>query len=323
MVNEIMDKIQIRTRIARMTRIGFVLLIGLLLWTSCTKARLYYQEQEMVRIYPDRSVYDLPALEYYFYATDGEETIRANSDNQGNFEGELTFGTYRVIATNTTTATNGSVAFTTDSYEQATVTVQPTEQTRALSTLNAQLSTIYSVVVEELPVRRGIQTYRPVPLLLTKQLELVFVLSGGLETEVKTIVGVLPGIYSSVYLATGLPTSEALTQSSTTAVRFDIAGQGDERETQVSLLGLRDPRYREVYVNNLDLTLAMNDDSEEAVTIDLSNELSDLLSLYQGVLPPESSVTIRLERNPVGGVDASIDGSISKWEVGGEVVVAY
>jgi hypothetical protein len=300
---------------------GFVLLIGLSLWTSCTKAHLYYYEREMVRIYPDRTVYALPALEYHFYATDGGETIRANSDNQGNFEGELPFGTYRVIATNTATATGGNVAFTTDSYEQVTVSTLPTEQTGALRTVNSGLSTVYSVVVEELNVRPGIQTYHPVPVLLTKHLELIFVLSGGLETEIKSIAGVLPGIYSSVYLATGLPTPEALSQSPTTVVRFVSTGQGDERKEHIFLFGLRDPEHGAVYTNSMELIVTMNDDSQETLNINLTHELSDLLSHYQGVLPPESSLTIRLEMTPAGIIGSGIDGSIRKWEVNGEEII--
>jgi hypothetical protein len=323
-----------------MTRImgmGFVLSAGLLLlWTSCTKAHLYYYERELVRIYPDRTVHALPALEYHFYSGT-QEPIRANSDNQGNFEGELLFGTYRVIATNTAAATNGSVAFSTSSYESATVTAQPTEQMRSqlstvnsqlsteqtrsqLSTLNSQLSTVYSVVVEELSVRHGMQPYRPTPVLLTKQLELVFTLSGGLETEIKSIAGVLPGVYSAVYLATGLPTPEAVTQSPNTAVRFNAVGQGTERKAEVSLLGLRNPEYGAAYTNSLELTLSMNDDSEEAVIIDLTQELSDIFALYQGVLPSEISVEIQLERSPTGGVEGTIGGSIKQWKVAGEEI---
>jgi hypothetical protein len=180
---------------------------------------------------------------------------------------------------------------------------------------------IYSVVVEELIVRPDVRTYRPTPVLLTKQLELIFVLSGGLETEVKTIAGVLPGVYLSVYLATGLPTPETLIQSPNTAVRFDAVGEGNERRAQISLLGLRDPRYREVYTNNLEFALSMNDDSEEAVTVDLTNELSDILSLYQGVLPQETSVVIRLERIPVDGTEGGITGSLIGWKVEGVEII--
>jgi hypothetical protein len=304
---------------------GFVLSTGLLLlWTSCTKAVFFHHERENVRIYPDRSVYALPALEYHFYSGT-QEPIRANSDNQGNFEGELLFDTYRVIATNTAAATGGNVVFSMDSYESATVSVESYDAASRsqLSTLNSQLSTVYSVVVPELAVKLDIQPYRPTPALLTKQLKLIFMLSGGLETEVKTITGILPGIYFSVYLSTGLPTSEATTQSPTTVVRFGIAGQGDEREAQLFLLGLRHPEYGAVYTNRLELTLGMNDGSEAPVSIDLTDELSDLLSQYQGVLPAESFVEIRLEKTPVGGVDGSIGGSISKWTVvSGEEKVA-
>jgi hypothetical protein len=300
-----------------MTRMGFVLLTGLLIWTSCTKATLHYygRDRGLVQIYPDRSVHALPALEYYFYSADVPETIRENSDGEGNFEGELPCTTYRTIATNTAAAVDGSVAFTTDSYESATVTALPTGQSyNQLSIVNSPLS-IYSVVVEELIVTPDVRTYRPVPVLLTKQLEFVFVLSGGLETEVKTIAGVLPGVYASVYLSTGLPTPESTAQSPATAVRFDIAGQGDERKAEVSLFGLRHPEYGAVYTNSLELTLTMNDDSEETVSVDLTKELSDILSQNQGVLPQKTSVVIRLDRVSVDEAGDGITGSLLGWKV--------
>jgi hypothetical protein len=157
--------------------------------------------------------------------------------------------------------------------------------------------------------------------LLTKQLELIFLLSGGLETEVKTITGLLSGIYSSVYLFTGLPTLEAVSKSPTTAVRFDIAGQGSERKAPIFLLGLCNPGYGTVYTNSLELTLAMNNGSGEAVSVDLTKNLSDILSQYQGVLPQKSSVVIRLEKTSVGGAGGGVMGSIAQWTVeNGEII---
>jgi hypothetical protein len=300
----------------------------------------------MVHIYPDRSVHALPALEYYFYDADGKEKFRFNSDDEGNFEGELLFGTYRVIAANTAAATDGNVVFAMNSYESATVsinngqwtndnagspapqatTVQPNSQlsivnsqlnTRSqLSIVNCQLS-IYSVVVPELTVMLNIPPYRPAPMLLTKRLELIFTLSDGLDAEVESIAGVLPGIYSSVYLATGLPTPEAVSQSPATAVRFDAVGKGDERRAQISLPGLGHPEYGAVYTNSLELTLAMNDGSGEALTVDLTKDLSDILSQNQGVLPQNTSVIIRLERASVSGTGGGITGSLLEWKVGG------
>jgi hypothetical protein len=64
----------------------------------------------------------------------------------------------------------------------------------------------------------------------------------------------------------------------------------------------------------------MNDSSEETVSIDLTNELSDIFALYQGVFPAKISVEIRLERTPAGGVDGGIGGSIQQWRVSGEEI---
>jgi hypothetical protein len=157
--------------------------------------------------------------------------------------------------------------------------------------------------------------------LLTKQLKLVFTLSDGLDAEVKSIAGVLPGIYSAVYLSTGLPTPEAAAQSLTTAVRFDIAAQGSERKAQIFLLGLCHPEYGTVYTNQLELTLTMNDGSVVDVVIDLTKDLSDILSQYRGVLPTESFVDIRLEKISVGGTGGGVMGSVTQWTAEGNEIV--
>jgi hypothetical protein len=100
------------------------------------------------------------------------------------------------------------------------------------------------------------------------------------------------------------------------AVRFDIAAQGSERKAEISLLGLRHPEYGAAYTNSLRLTLSMNNGSGEAVAIDLTKELSDLLSRYRGVLPTNSSMTIRLEKTSVGGIGGGVAGSIAQWTSG-------
>jgi hypothetical protein len=281
----------------------------------------------MVQIYPKHSDHEsLPILDYYFYSTDQEKNFfRLDSDTLGNFEGKIPDGTYRVIATNTAAATDGNVVFDhINSYDEATVSVDSSQLTvdsddaasrSPLSTVNSQLSTVYSVVVEELVATSDIQPYRPKPMVLTKRLELDFTLEDGLDAEVKSITGVLPGVYAAVYLATGLPTPEATAQSPTTAVRFEVVGEGNKRKAQIDLFGLCDPKFGAVYTNILELTLN-TDNGSEVVTIDLTEELSRVLSKYGGFLPQKISADIKLKRDStaVGGIKGSIAGWLSEGE---------
>jgi hypothetical protein len=300
------------------------------MWTSCTKGVLRYPEMSMVQIYPELSDKQaLPTLDYYFYSTD-QDFFRLSSNALGYFEGNIPYGTYRVIATNTA-ANEGNVVFNNiRNYDEATVSVDSSQLTvdsddaasrssrstvnSQLSTVNSQRSTVYSVFVKELVATSNTQPYCPPTKVLTKRLELDFTLEDGLETEVKSITGVLPGVYSAVYLATGLPTTEATNQSPNTAVRFDVVGKGNKRKAQIGLFGLRDPERGTVYTNILELTLN-TDNGYELVTIDLTEELSRILSKYGGSLPQEISADIKL--TAVG----PIQGSITGWESGGGDII--
>jgi hypothetical protein len=259
----------------------------------------------MVRIFPDRSVHALPKLEYNFY---GANTyLLRGSDDEGKFEGKLPPDVYRVLATNADAA---GVTFSgMESFDLATVT---------MDNVNSQLSTLYSVAIEQLEVSDyGNILREPSPVLLTKQLVFVFTLVDGLDTEVASMSGSLPGVYPSLRLSTGLPSPESVTQSLSTSVRFKVVEQGVQRSVQIGLFGLRDPENGLVYTNDLALTLALNDGGEEETTIPLTNTLSEIISGNGGVLPSLVYVSIELKTSAVTG----ITGSITAWGDGEEETI--
>jgi hypothetical protein len=159
---------------------------------------------------------------------------------------------------------------------------------------------------------------RPSPELLTRRLVLVFTFAGGLETEVVSLTGVLPGVFPSVLLSTGLPDTESVDRSTGTAVRFGVSGQGAQRTARVGLFGLRDPQEGQAYTNTLALTLAMNDGRQEKVTVDLTGTLSEIISGNQGLFPPLVYMIMGLKKAEAGkdppGV-GGISGSITSWGI--------
>jgi hypothetical protein len=255
-----------------------------------------------VQIYPDRSHHALPKLEYRFYSED--TCLVRESDDEGNFEGEFFPGVYRVLATNVDAP---GVAFSgLERFDKATASAQPTVN-----------SGVYSVVVERLEVPDdGTVRIEPLPALLTKQLVLVFSLLDGLDTEVTSLSGELPGVYPSVYLATGLPSEESVEQSPSTSVRFSVAGQGVQREAEIGLFGLRNPGAEPTYTNDLSLTLTLYNGREKATTIPLTTILSDIISGNNGKLPVHVSFLIELTRQ----VD-DIKGGIKAWTDGSEETI--
>jgi hypothetical protein len=275
----------------------------LLFLLSCIERNLVYLG--MVRIFPDRSVHALPKLEYNFY---GEDTyLLRESDDEGNFEGELPPDVYRILATNVDAP--GVVFSEMDSFDLATVT---------MDNVNSQLSTVYSVVVEQLEVSDyGNILREPLPALLTKQLVFVFTLVDGLDTEVASITGELPGIYPSLRLSTGLPSPESVTQSLSTSVRFKVVEQGMQRSVQIGLFGLRDPENGLVYTSDLALACASSGGDEEETTIPLTSVLSEIISENGGVLPPLVYISVELKRTQPP-TEVGITGSITAWKNGEE-----
>jgi hypothetical protein len=278
-----------------------LLYIGVLAMSCARAVLLYPTGTGTVQIYPDTTVYILPRLEYRFYGSD--TVLIRTSDGRGNFEGDLPAGLYRMLAVNTGDSIAAGVTFNMDNYETAAVTVknaQPNEAGGAtgLSMVNSGL---YSVLVRDLEVKEFEHIRRePAPVLLTKRLVLVFTFSGGLEREVTSLAGVLPGVYSSVYLSDSRPTPQSLTQSLTAATRFELHSQGAERSVQIGLLGLRNPKDEPVYTCNLALTLTLNNGSREETAADLTDEISDAIATNGGVLPPQVIIPITLSLNEIG-----------------------
>jgi hypothetical protein len=288
-----------------------------LLVVSCTKAEMSHQEPNYVRIHPDQSVYTLPALQYHFYNVDTRQAVIVRPGNsKSNFEGTLPEGVYRVIAVNTAavnTAVTGNVVFDMDSYETANASALPTEQTNSqLSTLSSQLSTLYSVV-EEIVVPFD-TIYQPKPMLLTKQVVLVFLLRDGLDSSVAKLTSILSGVYPSVVLHTGQPSEESINQSPETSIRFETSGRGEQREAQANLFGLCNPQYGNVYRNTLQVDLDMNDGDRQAITIDVTNILSDIIAWNRGVVPPQLTLYIEIKQNAIG-----IGGVVTGWSNEGEI----
>jgi hypothetical protein len=288
-----------------------------LLLFACTKAVLLYPGGTgTVQIYPDTTVYTLPRLEYRFYAAD--TVLIRPDDGRSNFEGDLPAGLYHVLAVNAGDSIAAGVTFTgMDSYETAAVTVQP-DRTGDATQLSMVNSGLYSVPVRDLEVTVFEDTRRePAPVPLTKQLVFFFTLSGGLETEVTSLTGVLPGVYSSVYLSDSRPTPQSMTQSLTAATRFELRSQGAERSVSVGLLGLRSPVDEPIYTCNLALTLTLSNGNREEITVDLTEALSDIITGNPGILPPQASIYIRLAWTEMGGVG----GSVEDWKIGNEETV--
>jgi hypothetical protein len=178
------------------------------------------------------------------------------------------------------------------------------------------MDNVYSVRVEELKVSAGGAVEKtPLPVLLTRELVFVFSLSGGLESEVTSISGTLPGVFPSVRLATGLPTAESLNQSRQTAVVFSAPATNGKCSARIGLLGLLDPEEGSAYTCDLSLSLLMTGGGKEETEISLTSLFSGILA-NGGTLPQQLYINITIEPDVAEG--GAIGGSIHSWGDGEE-----
>jgi hypothetical protein len=288
---------------------------------SCTEYHFSTPSDScLVRIRPDNSryQYDLSGLEYRFYSAD--TCIIRSGDADGNFEGTLPWGTYRVLATNTNAERATFAGLNT--YETATVGAPALsdsedtdpdipEQWSPVDTIGK----VYSVCVEELKVRAsGAVEKTPSIDLLTRELVFIFELAGGLDIEVTSMRGVLPGVYPSVSLTTGFPGAESLSQSSQTAVAFSVPATNGQCSARLGLLGLRDPENSRAYDCDLALILLMIGDGREEIEISMSSLFSEILMKNEGVFPRQLYIYITIAPDIAEG--GAIGGIIRSWGTG-------
>ena len=275
--------------------------------TGCTRADLTYPVQPVgrVQIYPDISTYTLPAVQYHFYDMSGEqEPIIQDCDGYGNFDGVLPIGNYRVIATNVAASRVTFVSM--DSHETAIVRlpslpspVTGRRMTRAEYTLLPQPGNVYSTVLDELTVS-GTATVRkePTPVLLTKQLNLIFSLEENFADEVTDMTGVLPGIYPAVHLYTHQGVD--IETSPDMATPFETTADGSDRKVRIYHFGLVDPQHGDHYTSILELQLTMTNGSTATISLDLTETLSDMIDQNNGTLPMNVSIPIELTKTEIG-----------------------
>jgi hypothetical protein len=226
---------------------------------------------------------------YHFYSA--SDTITCQDNGKGDFVGFLPKGDYRVIAVNT--RASGVKFADMDRYDKAIVKADYTA---------GHPDNIYTIVIDEWMNVRERDTVRrePVPVLLTKRLELKFELKGEYENEsIDAVEGVLFGLYPSVYLHDGTD----VVQTPAAEVSFNT---DSERKTQISLFGLR-TGYR--------LVLNLIREGEIVETHDVTEYVINKLSIP--ILLPATSVTIELIKNKEsGGIEIRVE--VKEWIPEGE-----
>jgi len=296
---------------------SFIHIAFICLLSSCAEAILLLRDdaEGYAFIYPEGHTYQLPALVYHFYNTDTQkEYFVRNCDGSGNFSGSLPAGNYYVIATNTTAS---NVTFN-DMYNHELATVTVTSAASRISNQLAMPGNVHSVAFDNLTISHQDTVQRfAVPVLLTKELTLIFTLKGSLLDDVSGLSGQLDGIYPSAGLYNCRPTDTDLVPDGT--ISFQATPGTDKRWTDTfHLFGICNPKYGSVYRNKLGIRLDLHTGTSLDTHIDLTDILSEVMEQNLGVIPLRLPLLIELSRTVIG-----LTAEVTLWEESGnsEVIV--
>lgn len=274
---------------------------------SCTMGSVDYRtDQGKVIVRPDWSGYGLPAgTKFFFYNMDGVSApIVADGSAEG-YVGMLPSGSYKMVAYNTDAAQVEFQAM--DKFETAAVQAMP--NTRRAATRDGdvrcimQPANLYSLTLGKIEVKYLNTTeVGVVPQPLTKTIRLKFTLTGDGVGNSKKITGELCGVYPTLLLATGEPTTESINSCPNTTTAFTVTLTENQGTADIKVFGLLDPEDGSSYTNRLTLSITDKNGKVRNAEVDLSQAISEVIRENGGIIPVEIPINIDVEIKMVDGI---------------------
>lgn len=249
-----------------------------LLFTGCKDDDDTSKTESLVEVNPTGSGMPTGTV-YYFYDEANGTFEKYDAAANGTFSRKLPFGEYAMLGTNTDAS--GVTFDGMDDFSSATVSAviipRPSRSTRAVL---QQVGKVYSVGTESLTVEKGkTTTLTPDPQLLTQTITIGFNVAEDLLPDIASIAGGINGIHSTLNLATGAPTAEAIANSPSTAVTFNagaVTRAGANMQGVICVLGIQKPSEElPNYTPVLNIDVVMKDDSYIALSVDLTETLAE------------------------------------------------
>lgn len=297
-------------------KLVLLLLLVFLGLHSCTLGSVDYRtDQGKVIVRPDWSGYDLPAgTRFYFYNMDGVSApIEAEGSAEG-YTGLLPSGNYKMVAYNTDAA---QVEFQSmEKFETAAVHALPNTRRMATRTADVrcilQPQNLYALTLGKIEVKYLNTTeVSVIPQPLTKTIRLQFSLTGDGVGDSKKISGELCGVYPTLLLATGEPTSESINNCPTTTTAFNVSLTANQGIADIRVFGLLDPEEGSSYTNRLTLSITDKDNKVRNAEVDLSQAISDVIKDNGGTIPVEIPINIDVE---ITMKDAVLHVTVQPWK---------
>lgn len=288
-----------------MKRMYLLLFMGCLV--ACTKIEIENRPTEgEVNLSVDWTDKVVPAgMRFYFYRMEGDVTTRTGNSpvirdaSASGFAGSLPIGTYQMLAVNTDG--KGTELTGMENYGTATA---------VLKDVTGKMSSFYCWSMDSLQVDYNVAAKKScAPTQLTKELSFQFALEG---TGLRSLSGSLCGVYPSVQLATGVPSTQSVADAPATEVRFDVALNGVTGYANFLTFGVLDPRNGSAYRQQLLLTATTLSGKTQELKVDLSRDMTEILKEYGGTLPV--NVAVEVDVAVEAGADAGLTARITGWQ---------
>lgn len=300
--------------------------LPMLLLSGCTEVDVKYPDPVPVPVSSGTVVVTpepaMPAgTVYYFYDAQGNGLDVPNALSDGNFSGELPFGTYRLLAVKEV----GGVEFREmGRFDTASAYLSVVSSAGSRTLVSQPAGEVLLLCVDRVVVEEGkTATYITAPAVpLTRSLTLNVDLSR-VQGNITAFSGSLNGFYPGVILSSRLPITApapvtALSFPTGSSTRAALPGGNG---VPLRSFGWLDPNpavagLPYVYRSELLLALTFSDRDPLVVTVDLTESLAGILSGGHIDVPIEEDAPVVPDPDPV---PVNPGGGIDDWEDGGTV----
>lgn len=275
---------------------------AILLGGACTKLSLEHREPAGYA-YIDMAWDGVPApmgSRFWLYPASGG-VVELTGTGAG-FEGSITPGEYRVIATNLDARNIGFRSM--ESYDTAELYVAVADDGSGLAhPERAMLAVSGAEATLQVNDRDTVRLH----LDATDRIRYVrLLLNVDTDVAVTTCTGRMTGISPSILCATGAATAE------TAEVTFSATATQTEGSFRADIAVLDLARAGEAPLHLLTLNLGDDAGGTAAVNVDMSEAIRSLIENAGGTLPEEIPLSVTLE-----AVDGTLHASVKPWDTGG------
>lgn len=252
-----------------------------------------------------------PKSAHFLLYNESGELVKEATGVTESFKGSLAAGTYRIVVCNEDAVNvdhRGLDNYATAEVFVLTKSAQPALRSNRAISLIQEPRQVFGTGVfkefEQLVIESNkTTTATVVPKLLTHEVQFFFKVKG--SDEVRSLEGVVNGVCSGVFLATG-----AYNTASNSSLEFLASPRSDATEVEfvanVGIFNLLTSPESAAGTNTINIALTETNNTAHRATFDLTEVLKEIIVNNGGVIPIEIPVEVTLEVKALGELTATI-----------------